>query len=254
MAKKGRSPSYPSLNLEMAIDRANAIYKKERNNWIPLETAVIDWGLTSTTGVGAVSVAALKYYGLMEDQGAAEDRKVRLTDFALRIIRDERSVSPDKNKAIQEAALKPKVFQELWNRYPGARVSDATLRTHLKNNMGYLDDAAEAVVKRFREVLEFSGLGRESDDLSDLFEPEDEPPVEKGEETMAIAQEEIQEETKDDGEEIKTYSLELPFQVKGKSSRFSIKVPYPMDWTDWERMKGILDSILGEVIPGKPKN
>ena len=88
-----RSPAYPFIDLEAAIERARKLYVVEKGNPIPIETAAVDWKLKTTTSVFMQSIAALKYYGLLENRGVGKQRKIILAAAGLL-------------KAVQEAPRK----------------------------------------------------------------------------------------------------------------------------------------------------
>jgi hypothetical protein len=231
------------------LNRADKFYSVEKLGLVLIDQAFEAWEVKKS--VGYQIIAALSYYGLIETQRVDDGRWVKLSDLALSIIRDKDPNSEERKQAIKEAALRPKVFSELWKIGPGGRIPDEKLLSRLRLKMDFTDEASSAVVKTYRKVLAYSGLDKATDgDLGRMGRPE--PPESQGGQGMAIAVEDSI--TIDDKEKVQTYTVDLPFQVKGKTSRFSLKIPYPMDWSDWERMRGILDSILGEVIPGKPEN
>src|ERR1700733_4242727 len=102
---KGRSPLYPSINLETAIQRVRQLYEKERQHPTAVGTIVAHWRYKSLNGPAAQTLAALKKYGLLEDEGSGENRKARISALADVIV-----AHPDEGMrmaAIREAALKP---------------------------------------------------------------------------------------------------------------------------------------------------
>src|ERR1700736_3830256 len=76
---RGRSPSYPAINLETAIQRARVLWETERQHAASVDTIVKHWGYKSLNGPAALSLAALKKFGLVEDEGAGPARTARLT-------------------------------------------------------------------------------------------------------------------------------------------------------------------------------
>ncbi len=68
--KKGRSPSYPGTSLEVAVRRAQVLYDEERQHAVPMATVTSHWGFRSpSTGPASVAYAALKKFGLLEEEG-----------------------------------------------------------------------------------------------------------------------------------------------------------------------------------------
>jgi hypothetical protein len=111
---KGRSPSYPGIPLETAIDRARTMYEVARHQPIPLATVTAKWGYKQpTTGPASVTYAALKKYGLISDEGAGTARMAQLTELAIKILH----ANPERDIAIRQAALAPPIMREWWDRY-----------------------------------------------------------------------------------------------------------------------------------------
>src|SRR5207249_11431587 len=62
---KPRSPSYPGINLEEAIERAKIIYERERRHETAENTILEHWGYKPKSGAGIMTLAALKAFGLL---------------------------------------------------------------------------------------------------------------------------------------------------------------------------------------------
>lgn len=180
-----RSPSYPTLPLSDAIERAKTFYKKEGKHETLVPTAASHWGYGPKSSGGLSTVAALKAYGLMGDRGNGADRKVFLTQFGLSIVQDERIVSPDRDAATKRAALTPKIMSELWNRYQDDLPSKDTIYHFLRVEKDFNENAVADVVSIYEKNIEFArlsdhqqGTGGEGDDGEDG--DNDEPAVATG--------------------------------------------------------------------------
>lgn len=164
--RKGRSPAYPGLDLEAALEKARQLYQHEKDHPAPVETVLEHWGYAAKSGAGLVAVAALKKFGLLDDEGRGEARKANLTARALDIIHDEREDSAQRQRAIEEAALEPGIHQELYEKYDGNLPSDKNLRFHLIRERGFTENGADELIRELRATLEFARLS-ESDSLSE---------------------------------------------------------------------------------------
>lgn len=159
--KKERSPSFPFISLRKALERARAVHDKYRKE--PARVIVVGgvWGLGAKSSGLLQTVAALKQYGLMEDSGSKEDRKVTLTPLALRILLDTRP--GQREDGLREAALKPRLFQE-YVRWSAHRLPDAHSISELHLERGFTEEAAKTFLRVFFETMTFAGIGDESDD------------------------------------------------------------------------------------------
>ncbi len=153
---KGRSPAYPAISLETAIQRARQLHDKERGYATPVGTIAAHWGYNSLNGPALGALAALKKYGLLEDEGASEDRKARLSDLADVIL-----VHPSEARrktAIQEAALRPPVHREMWEKYHERLPSDSNLRWELTRDRGFTERGAGEFLRVYRATITFAQL------------------------------------------------------------------------------------------------
>lgn len=153
-----RSPKYPTISLEAAVARARAFYDKERRNTVPVPIAVKHWGYQPKSSGGLKTVAALINFGLMGDKGSSDERKVFLTDAAMRILLDNRAESPDRLKLIQDAALKPKIYSDILASYPDGLPSDETLQHFLIFEKDFNTESVRGFLKDFRATLAYAKL------------------------------------------------------------------------------------------------
>ena len=155
--KKERSPSFPFISLSKAIERARAVHEKYRKE--PARVTVVGsaWGLGAKSSGLLQTVAALKQYGLMEDSGSREDRKVTLTPLALRILVDSRP--GQREAAIREAGLRPRLFAEYAPRWAGHRPPDDHCISELSLDRGFSTDSAKVFLRVFDDTVRFADLG-----------------------------------------------------------------------------------------------
>lgn len=155
--KKGRSPSYPGIDLEAAITRARELWTEERQHPTPVETILSHWGYRSMTGNSAVTLAALKKFGLLAEEGSLDERRAWLTDLAFDIL--ENPNEAERKAAIQKAALTPPIHRELWDRYQESGLpSDANLTWELRRQRGFTESGASDFVRQFRDTISFADL------------------------------------------------------------------------------------------------
>jgi hypothetical protein len=163
--KEGRSPGYPAIDLETAIQRAKQIKDAEQRHFAPIDAVMKHWGYTSTSGPVQTTWSALIKFGLLETKGTGAERQGRISDLAWRILIDPRDDSPDRIKAIQEAALNPVIHQKLWSRYEGNLPSDETFRIHLLRDYKFTEGAVKDFIRQFKRTISFAKLEK-ADSLS----------------------------------------------------------------------------------------
>lgn len=171
-----RSPPYPSIPLSKAIERATAFYTKALHHSVPIAVAASAWEYKEKSSGLFGTLATLKQFGLVVDEGAGDKRRFKLTESAMRIVRDPDPNSEKRKAAIRSAALAPKIHAELWDRYEAAGASgamDVALKSYLTLDRSedgaapFSDAAAEEVIAEYRQTMAFAGL-LESEDVSSV--------------------------------------------------------------------------------------
>lgn len=158
--KRQRSPAYPYINLETALKRAKEFYENEARNAVNIKVAAKHWGYEEKSSGGLQTAATLISFGLLNDEGTGDKRKLQLTQNALRILLDARPDSRERTNAIKEAALAPKVHQELWKKWGSALPSDSSLKYTLTVEWvpPFNDNAVDGFIKEYKDTIAFAKL------------------------------------------------------------------------------------------------
>ncbi len=249
---KGRSPAYPAINLEAAIQRARQLYDKERHHPTPVSAIVSHWGYTSLNGAALGAVAALKKYGLLDEEGSGEDRMARLSRLA-----DDILMNPDEAKkaeAIREAALRPAIHREMWEKYHLDLPSDRSLLWALTRDRGFTERGATEFIREYRATIAFAELETEQCTsappvMQDASEAEDDrddddnwdseparpsnqrrrPPVLQGSGMQA--------------ENVKSYAVPLV-----DNGSITVEGQFPISERDWEQFIAVLTAMKPGLV------
>ncbi|MBY5772993.1 hypothetical protein HFN63_23260 [Rhizobium leguminosarum] len=156
---------FPFISLEKALGRARELYDGDRGGrWMPITTAFELWNYSPKSSGGFQTISALKSYGLIDDDGANADRKVKLSGNAKHYFLDERD--EERKKRLADFALTPTLFRSLWEK-SGWNVglpADPVSRSHLKIERGLNDQSARALLSILKENVQYAGLS--SDDIA----------------------------------------------------------------------------------------
>lgn len=108
--KVSRSPSYPSMPLSEALEKSRKLWDKSKRFAVPLQVvaSAMEYGVKSSSFAQALST--LRSYGLIDITGVGADRKAMVSDLGQKILLDHK----DRDRLIQESALSPTIFRELW--------------------------------------------------------------------------------------------------------------------------------------------
>src|SRR5580704_304952 len=147
-----RSPNYPALGLSDAVGRVDALWRKEQRTPVPPDVAAKAMGFGALSGPSRTAIGALKKYGLVDSEGG----NMRVSSLALRILHP--ADAADGLRAMQEAALRPELFKQLWQSH--AQASETALASHLINKLGFSTTGAKQVTKAFKDAVELAKLDR----------------------------------------------------------------------------------------------
>lgn len=157
-SRKHRSPAYPFMGLETAIERARVIYDKERMHPATVPVMAGHWGFKDKSSGGLQTVSALRQFGLMEEApGNGPQRRVKLTDTARRLLVLPVD-NPERPRLLAEAARKPTLYAELLEKWGSELPSDQNLRTYLLLERNFNESAVDGAIRNFRSSLSFAGL------------------------------------------------------------------------------------------------
>lgn len=190
-----RSPPFPYIGLEKAMEKVEQLYAAVRGHSAALPSAAKAWQTGVKSSATLQSIGALIQYGLLDDDGAGEQRKVKLTPLALRIVMDKRPDSAERAAGLREAALQPPTFKELYSEFGTAEGIDESLLVHAltaervqKGRAPYSEQSAEDVIRIYRGTIRFAGVGDsdmaneevEVTALSEVEQPQNATPVTVG--------------------------------------------------------------------------
>lgn len=160
--KKQRSPSYPSIDLGTAVRDVAKLYGKPgegiKRNATPTDVAMSTMGYMPKSSKGMRALAAMISYGLLAEEGAGLQRTVRLTEAALdlQFLADD---DPERIAILKEMAMRPKIFKEIIEAYPGELPNDLTIERYLVRTKGFNPEAVRTLIRAFRATYQYVNLG-----------------------------------------------------------------------------------------------
>jgi hypothetical protein len=147
---KMRSPNYPSLSLRESYQRVKLLWQKERKTAVPADVAAKAIGYSGISGPSRTALSAMKKFGLVD----SDDKTVRVSELALRIIHPANDT--EETKAMQQAALKPELFQQMYLSMQDA--SDDAIRSFLITKLDFSEAGANSFIKAYRDTMEVAQL------------------------------------------------------------------------------------------------
>jgi len=155
---KDRSPSFPYIGLSKAFERTEQLYGYAKR----FESRIADcakpaWNLGAKSSGTLQTVAALLAYGLIEDSGSGDNRKVKISELAYRALVDQRPGA--KEAALAEAAVKPKLLAEYIDKWGQEQPPEANCLSELTLDRGFTPDGAKAFLRVFADTVRYAKPG-----------------------------------------------------------------------------------------------
>lgn len=151
--KRDRSPAFPYIGLAKALQRIEVLFAKVKRYEARVADIASDWGLSPKSSSTDRTIAALQAYGLVEDAGSGDARKIKVSDLGWRILDDGRPGV--REKLLAEAALRPRIIADYALRWQGGRPDDTHALSQLKFEGGFTDDGARIFLRVFDETIRF---------------------------------------------------------------------------------------------------
>lgn len=155
-----RSPAYPYLDLESAIEKTEMFYNNETTQRVSALVATADLGYEEGSSRGWRALASLLSFGLLEEEGSKENREVWLSELGKEIFHYGNKDSEDAKRAFRIAALKPPIHLELWELWgkEGQLPSEAQMRRYLVQTKSFNPKAVDDFLKEFVDTLTYAGF------------------------------------------------------------------------------------------------
>lgn len=150
--RKTRSPSFPYISLQKAIDFVEVLYEEEQTTEIPQIVAKQHLGYTKKSSSGDRAVAALEKYGLIDRD--IQENTLEVSDRALDIMLTEKE-DPQYQEAIKKAASSPQIYQETLEHFNGNIPSEANLKHYLIRTKNFNPKSVDKFIKEFIETQDF---------------------------------------------------------------------------------------------------
>jgi len=150
-----RGPAYPYVDLETACDQLKKLYDFARRGPASIDAVAKEaWGWSPTSSTPSKAVAALKYFGLI-DEVPGDSKQIKVSDRGYRILFDSLD-SPERKKAIEAAALAPAQYAYVYKTW-GVEVPPAA-RSTLLFEKGFVASTVDSFLRDYKATMLFSGL------------------------------------------------------------------------------------------------
>jgi hypothetical protein len=168
-AKRDRSPAFPFIPLQAAIARLVAFEDYFKRHPAPAKQSGLAWGMKGWTSQAQQTLAALKYFGLVEYQGSGADLQAIISEDGRTYLRAQQDAV--KQDVLKRVALKPKNIAKYFTLWGVERPPDPVCLDQLVLK----DSFTEAAAKTFLQVYDATiGYAKLSDSDKKDPDPRDE--------------------------------------------------------------------------------
>jgi hypothetical protein len=240
--KQSRSPAYPAVPLETAVESARKLWNAQRKQESHIDSTLKALGYAARSGTALRAIAALSHYGLVEETGSKDDRKFRLSEAAQDILHlaetDDR-----RRRALKAAALSPKIHASLWERYGPNLPDDGAITPYLIRDKGYNDAVVDSIIANYRATLEFAKLDKVEDSNPEGAVQSEER---NGEPENGVATD--LQDSSSKAKQAAASAQELPILVG--DNRIA-RIPFPMSEDDFDLLIGTLNLWKKKLLAAK---
>ena len=163
--QQDRSPSYPIVPLETALDRLTSFEAHFKRSAARPEKVGDAWGIKAKAYADR-TLAALRYFGLIKYKGVGKERLIVISDEGRKYLRAQQDET--KREAVKAAALRPKQIAKFWNDWRDDRPADAACLDELMDKHGFSERGARKFLAVYDATITFAGLA-----VSDKIPDED---------------------------------------------------------------------------------
>ena len=167
----GRSPAYPYIDLAKAVANAKKIHSIAKGHSVDVESLFKQLGFNGMTGSARKTLAAMKYYGLVEQTHGSKEAK--LSERSMRIIHGVDG-SKEQQDAIKEAFLSPSIYAYCWDTWGSDDIDDAFMKSHLILKKGFNDSTVMGFISNYKASRNFADIAQNDHldyDKDDTFPP-----------------------------------------------------------------------------------
>lgn len=163
---QARSPKYPYIALDLAIERVKKIYEEIREHAQPREVVAKAYGKPIKSSATLQTFATLIQYGLLENVLVNGDRRLRVSQLAQTILHPH--APQDKvAAATQEAAMAPPIFRELWEKFGDTSGLNESMPLYYltvdratEHDSVFTEKAAADVLRVYQATIDYANIGQ----------------------------------------------------------------------------------------------
>ena len=151
-----RSPEFPFIPLNEAIPKVEQLISANQRHSARIKTLAPLWNYSAASSSFLRVVAALRSFGLVEEIGSGDDRKISVSDLGMKVVSDKRPGA--RESAIQKAFESCTILNDYRQKWGSKRPSDPVCISELTLDNGFTDQAARKFISVYDDSVAFVGI------------------------------------------------------------------------------------------------
>lgn len=157
-AKRTRSPAYPAIGLQEAIQKTKVLWDKAKRHPASIYDLSVWWNFEKGSSAAMSAVSALSKFGLTENEGSGAERTARITESGIKLVFNPDPDSTEYRHELRKAALLPGIHSEIWDKFFPELPDDSVIERYLVIQREFNPQYVKGFIKQFRETIDFAGL------------------------------------------------------------------------------------------------
>ena len=150
--QRDRSPAFPVLAIEAALGKLAEFDAHYKRTAARPEKVGEAWEIKTKAYADRIA-AALRYFGLLEYQGAGKERSITVSESGRKYLRAQQDEL--KREIVKTAALRPKQIAKHWNDWGADRPADAACLDALMEE-GFSEGGARDFLKVYDATITYA--------------------------------------------------------------------------------------------------
>jgi hypothetical protein len=151
--QRPRSPEFPFVPLREAIERTEQLIAANQRHPARVKSLAPLWDYSESSSSFLRTIAALRAFGLADETGSKEDRKISVSELGMKIVKDERKGA--KEAAIARAFENCIILFDFYQRWGAKRPADSVCISELTLDHGFTDVAARKFISVYDDTVSF---------------------------------------------------------------------------------------------------
>lgn len=148
-----RSPEFPFVSLRDAIPRVEQLITANQRHPARIKNLAPLWNYSAGSSSFLRTVAALRAFGLVDETGSGDDRKIAVSELGMKMVMDKRPGATE--AAIQKAFENCTILSEYRQKWGKRRPSDTVCLSELTLDHGFTDVAARKFISVYDDSVTF---------------------------------------------------------------------------------------------------